>query len=72
VYVDVDSGGTDDYGDPATTTGSSGALALNDIPAGTWTVRIAKPPHGDTATSATLTVASGQAYLNTDLTVSTS
>jgi CubicO group peptidase (beta-lactamase class C family) len=35
VYVDVDSDGTDDYGDPATTTGSSGALALNDIPAGT-------------------------------------
>ena len=71
VYVDTNNDGHDDGGDPSVMSSASDAFTLLDIPAGTWTVRIANLPQGDTASSATLTVAAGQAYLNTNLTVST-
>jgi hypothetical protein len=68
VYVDVTGSGTLEYGDPSTYTGPDGSFLLNNIPAGTWTIRVVPPP-GDTATSATLTA--GQAYTGTNLTIST-
>src|SRR5262249_60240308 len=70
VYVDVTGSGTLKDFDPSTYTGPDGSFLLNNIPAGTWTIRVV-PPRGDTATSATLTVAAGQAYPRTNLTIST-
>jgi hypothetical protein len=69
VYVDVTGSGTLEDGDPSTYTGPDGSFLLNNIPAGTWTIRVVPPP-GDTATSATLTVAAGHAYTGTNLTIS--
>ena len=70
VYVDVTGSGTLKDFDPSTYTGPDGSFLLNNIPAGTWTIRVV-PPRGDTATSATLTVAAGHAYTGTNLTIST-
>src|SRR5262249_50554225 len=72
VYVDTNNDGVDDAGDPSATANSSGIFLLIDIPPGTWTVRIGNLPAGDTATSATLTVAAGVAYFETNFTVSAS
>jgi CubicO group peptidase (beta-lactamase class C family) len=72
VYVDTNQEGHDDYGDPEINTSADGAFTLNNLPPGTWTVRIANPPKGDTSSFATVTVVAGKAYFNTNLVISAS